>query len=240
MESPQSTVVLLKNVSIWQQGRLVLKDIFLEIGAGEFVYLIGSTGSGKSSLLKLLYADLPLKKGLAQVAGFDLGELKFKKIPFLRRKLGIIFQEFELLTDRSVEENLHFVLRATGWKNKNEISERIEQVLLLVKLLHKRTFLPLQLSGGEQQRIAIARALLNSPKIILADEPTGNLDPKVANQIMELFIEINQTQKATVLIATHYHSFLKKHPARVLKCEEKKIQSISKEKVEQDLRITPK
>lgn len=235
MNERTEQVISLQEVSVKQQNQVVLEDVFIDISEGEFVYLIGPTGSGKSTFLRLLYADLELHSGDAVVAGFSLNSLKNRDIPFLRRKLGIIFQEFELLTDRTVKSNLEFVLKATGWKNKDEIANRIEEVLTQVKLINKEDFYPLQLSGGEQQRVAIARALLNKPKIILADEPTGNLDPGVSNEILQLFIDINQREHTSIIMATHHHNFLKKYPARVLKCEAGKIGSISKEKVTQSL-----
>jgi cell division transport system ATP-binding protein len=188
----------------------------------EFVFLIGRTGSGKSSLLKTLYADLPLKSGLSEVVGYSLSEIKSKEVPFLRRKIGIIFQDFQLFTDRSVHENLSFVLKATGWTDPILIKERIGEVLLQVGLLEALTKMPHQLSGGEQQRVVIARALLNNPSILLADEPTGNLDPDVADGIFKLFQDINKKGTA-ILMATHNHELLRKYPYRVLKCEKGKL-----------------
>jgi cell division transport system ATP-binding protein len=188
----------------------------------EFVFLIGRTGSGKSSLLKTLYADLPLQSGLSEVVGYSLSEIKSKEVPFLRRKIGIIFQDFQLFTDRSVHENLAFVLKATGWTDPILIKERIGEVLLQVGLLEALTKMPHQLSGGEQQRIVIARALLNNPSILLADEPTGNLDPDVADGIFKLFQDINKKGTA-ILMATHNHELLRKYPYRVLKCEKGKL-----------------
>jgi cell division transport system ATP-binding protein len=188
----------------------------------EFVFLIGRTGSGKSSLLKTLYADLPLKSGLSEVVGYSLSEIKNKEVPFLRRKIGIIFQDFQLFTDRTVHENLSFVLKATGWTDPILIKERIGEVLLQVGLLEALNKMPHQLSGGEQQRIVIARALLNSPSILLADEPTGNLDPDVADGIFKLFQDINKKGTA-ILMATHNHELLRKYPYRVLKCEKGKL-----------------
>jgi cell division transport system ATP-binding protein len=188
----------------------------------EFVFLIGRTGSGKSSLLKTLYADLPLKSGLSEVVGYSLSEIKNKEVPFLRRKIGIIFQDFQLFTDRTVHENLSFVLKATGWTDPILIKERIGEVLLQVGLLEALNKMPHQLSGGEQQRIVIARALLNNPSILLADEPTGNLDPDVADGIFKLFQDINKKGTA-ILMATHNHELLRKYPYRVLKCEKGKL-----------------
>lgn len=228
-------VILIKEASIKQQGKVILEDIFLDVKEGEFVYLIGPTGSGKSTFLRLLYADVEIASGEAEIVSFSLNNLPKNDLPFLRRELGIIFQEFELLTDRSVKSNLEFVLKATGWKDKEEINFRIEEVLEQVGLLTKIAHHPHQLSGGEQQRVAIARALLNKPKIILADEPTGNLDPGVSNEILQLFIDINQKEDTAIIMATHQHNFLKKFPARVLKCENNQVRSISKEKVQQSL-----
>ena len=211
--------ISLKNAAIYQHERCILKDVNFEIGEGEFVYLIGKTGSGKSSLLKTLYADLPAKEGEIKIAGFDLRKIKRREIPMLRRKIGIVFQDFQLLFDRSVEDNLSFVLEATGWKEKTLISKRIDEVLKQVGLSDKRKSMPHQLSGGEQQRIAIARALLNDPKVILADEPTGNLDPETTNDIMDLLKEISSKGK-TILMATHNYNLILKYPSRIIKCDE--------------------
>ncbi len=211
--------ISLKNASIYQHERCILKDVNFEIGEGEFVYLIGKTGSGKSSLLKTLYADLPAKEGELNIADFNLRKIKKREIPMLRRKIGIVFQDFQLLFDRSVEDNLSFVLEATGWKDKTLISKRIDEVLRQVNLENKRKVLPHQLSGGEQQRIAIARALLNDPKVILADEPTGNLDPETTNDIMDLLKEISSKGK-TILMATHNYNLILKYPSRIIKCED--------------------
>jgi cell division transport system ATP-binding protein len=205
------------------QGEIpVLSDVTFSVEQHEFVFLIGRTGSGKSSLLKTLYADLPLKSGLSEVVGYSLSEIKNKEVPFLRRKIGIIFQDFQLFTDRTVHENLSFVLKATGWTDPILIKERIGEVLLQVGLLEALNKMPHQLSGGEQQRIVIARALLNSPSILLADEPTGNLDPDVADGIFKLFQDINKKGTA-ILMATHNHELLRKYPYRVLKCEKGKL-----------------
>lgn len=211
--------ISLKNAAIYQHERCILKDVNFEIGEGEFVYLIGKTGSGKSSLLKTLYADLPAKEGELNIADFNLRKIKKREIPMLRRKIGIVFQDFQLLFDRSVEDNLSFVLEATGWKDKTLISKRIDEVLRQVNLENKRKVLPHQLSGGEQQRIAIARALLNDPKVILADEPTGNLDPETTNDIMDLLKEISSKGK-TILMATHNYNLILKYPSRIIKCDE--------------------
>jgi cell division transport system ATP-binding protein len=210
--------ISLDKVSIFQQHNLVLSNITFHIDKGEMVYLLGKTGSGKSSLLKTLYSDLPLTAGEATIAGYNLAAIKRKEIPHLRRKLGIVFQDFQLLTDRSVQENLRFVLKATGWKNKTEIAARMEDVLTKVGLVTKAHKLPHELSGGEQQRVAIARALLNDPEVILADEPTGNLDPETSEGIISLLLEISRTGRA-VLIATHDLMMYQKFPSRILKCE---------------------
>ncbi len=212
-------VVNLENIAIHQRNKLVLTDVSLNIKSGEFVYLIGKTGSGKSSLMQILYADLRVEEGFAQVCGFDLSSVKRKEIPFLRRKLGIVFQDFQLLDDRSVEENLGFVLQATGWNSKKAVQERIVEVLSEVELLSKLKMMPHQLSGGEQQRIAIARALLNHPELILADEPTGNLDPETSNGIMRILFNISQNN-TSVLMATHNYNLIHKFPGRVVRCEE--------------------
>lgn len=211
-------IIKLDRADIYQGERPVLNDVHFEINEGEFVFMIGRTGSGKSSLLKTLYADLWLHTGSAKVAGYELHKIKRADIPLLRRKIGIVFQDFQLLSDRSVEENLAFVLKATGWTNPSKISKRIAEVLMQVGLGTAQKRMPHQLSGGEQQRIVIARAMLNEPKILIADEPTGNLDPEVAEQIMQVFQTINNAGTA-ILMATHNHEFLKKFPARVLKCE---------------------
>ena len=211
--------ISLKNASIYQHERCILKNVNFEIEEGEFVYLIGKTGSGKSSLLKTLYADLPAKEGDIMIAGYDLRKIRRRDIPMLRRKIGIVFQDFQLLYDRSVEDNLSFVLDATGWNDKTKISKRIDEVLQQVGLLHKRKVMPHQLSGGEQQRIAEARALLNDPNVILADEPTGNLDPETTNDVMDLLREIS-TKGKTILMATHNYNLILKYPSRIIKCED--------------------
>ena len=212
-------IIHIKGLNIYQGSRLVLRNLNFNIHRGEFVFLIGKTGSGKSSLLKTLYGEIPGRFGRVQVAEFNLNTIVPAELPFLRRKLGIIFQDFQLLMDRTVEENLAFVLRATGWKRKVDIKNRIAEVLMKVGLDWAGKKMPYQLSGGEQQRTAIARALLNDPIVLLADEPTGNLDPEVANEILNLFIEINKAGTA-VLMATHNYDFLSKHPtSRVFKCE---------------------
>jgi cell division transport system ATP-binding protein len=215
-------VLSMTQATIFQGENPVLSDVSFSVEQHEFVFLIGRTGSGKSSLLKTLYADLPLQSGLAEVVGYSLSQIKNKEVPFLRRKIGIIFQDFQLFTDRSVHENLAFVLKATGWTDPILIKERIGEVLVQVGLLEALTKLPHQLSGGEQQRIVIARALLNNPSILLADEPTGNLDPDVADGIFKLFQDINKKGTA-ILMATHNHELLRKYPYRVLKCENGKL-----------------
>jgi cell division transport system ATP-binding protein len=213
----ETPTVRLENAQIRQNENVILSDVNLSIAPGEFVYLIGTTGAGKSSLLKTLYGELPLKEGQGEVAGFDLTRLKKRKVPMLRRKLGIVFQDFELLTDRSVNNNLKFVLKATGWKDKKKMAERMEEVLTKVGLQTKGYKMPFELSGGEQQRVAIARALLNEPELILADEPTGNLDPATTSGILNLLKEISLSGKS-VLIATHDYAGMKQFDARTLIC----------------------
>ena len=220
-----NTIINIEGVNIYQMNHQVFNNITLRIEKGEFLYLIGDTGSGKSSLLKALYAELKVTSGNISVADIDLRTIKHKEIPILRRKLGIVFQDFQLLTDRSVADNLEFVLRATGWENKTEIFERIDEVLDSVHLNGAKEKMPHELSGGEQQRAAIARALLNHPEIILADEPTGNLDPEKSAKIIELLQEIN-TKGTTILIATHDYSIIKKYNARTIKCDEQKVAEI--------------
>jgi cell division transport system ATP-binding protein len=212
------SVIKLEGVDIYQQKHLVLNNVNLEINPGEFVFLIGQTGSGKSSLLKVIYGELHIANGEGQVAGFDLKNLTDKEVPFLRRKLGIVFQDFQLLTDRSIEENLEFVLKATGWNDKNLISTRILDVLEKVGLRSKVKKMPHELSGGEQQRVVIARALLNDPELILADEPTGNLDPDTSEDIVGLLKEISQSGTA-VLMASHDYHIIRTFPSRIIKCE---------------------
>ena len=212
-----SSVISIKNGAVFQHERLILNDINLDINEGEFVYLIGRSGSGKSSLLKTLYADIPARSGIFNIAGFNLIDIKRKEIPMLRRKIGIVFQDFQLLYDRNVEQNLSFVLKATGWEDENSINKRIDDVLQLVGLQGKRKSMPHQLSGGEQQSVAIARALLNSPSVILADEPTGNLDPETTNDIMKLLMKIRD-DGTTILMATHNYNLILKYPSRVISC----------------------
>ncbi|MEI7897199.1 MAG: ATP-binding cassette domain-containing protein [bacterium] len=215
-------IIELDKISVYQRENLILANVNLLIGKGEFIYLIGKTGSGKSSLLKTIYAELPLQSGSAKVAGFDLVNLRRKDIPYLRRKLGIVFQDFQLLMDRSVNENILFVMRATGWKDKREMQKRLLEVLAKVNLGNKGTKMPHQLSGGEQQRVAIARALINDPEVILADEPTGNLDPESSEGIISLLMDISKTGRA-VLTATHNYTFFDKYPARTLLCENGRV-----------------
>jgi len=219
------SLVDLKHADIFQQNKAILTDVSFSIDPHDFVYLIGSTGSGKSSLLKTLYADLPLQNGIAEVVDYQLFNIKKSIIPFLRRKIGIVFQDFQLLTDRSVNQNLEFVLKATGWSNKKDMNERIEQMLSKVEMqdhLHK---MPFELSGGEQQRVCIARALLNEPQLILADEPTGNLDPETTDHILNLIHQLCSNGCA-VLMATHEHNLLNRFPARTLKCENGKVMEV--------------
>lgn len=219
---PGNSIIQFRKVSVIQNESLILANVNFEIEKGEFVYLIGKTGSGKSSLLKTMYADIPLKTGVANVAGFNIEKLKRKDIPFLRRKLGIVFQDFQLLMDRSVNENLIFVMRATGWTDSRLIQKRLLEVLSKVNLGTKGIKMPHQLSGGEQQRVAIARAMINEPEVILADEPTGNLDPESSEGIISLLMDISKTGRAVVM-ATHNYTFFDKYPARKLVCENGKV-----------------
>ncbi len=221
MESKK--VIELNQSSIYQRSHLVLSDVNFVLNQGEFVYLIGKTGSGKSSLLKVLYGDLPLENGQGNVVGMDLKTLKTSKIPDLRRHLGIVFQDFQLLTDRTVEQNLSFVLKATGWKDKETINKRIDEVLDSVGMLSKKKMMPFRLSGGEQQRVSIARALLNHPELILADEPTGNLDPDTSHDIMDLLLSVSKKNNCAVLMATHDYEIIRHYPARKIRCEDGKL-----------------
>jgi len=211
------------NAGIYQQHRKVLKEVNLKIAKGEFVYLIGKTGSGKSSLLKTIFGALPLKEGKINVVGYDLSGIDRKKIPFLRRKLGMVFQDFNLLDDRTIDANLRFVLNATDWKGEAKIRNRIREVLELVDLKTKGARMPHELSGGERQRVVIARALLNNPKLILADEPTGNLDPETADEILLLLRRLAQESDTAVLFATHDYRILENFPARIIRCHNQKI-----------------
>ena len=222
-------ILSLQNAQIFQRENLVLKDVNLKINSGEFVYLIGKTGSGKSSLMKTLYGDLPLEKGTGSIVGYDLKKLKEKDIPFLRRKLGIVFQDFKLLNDRNVYENLLFVLKATGWKDKVKMKEKIMEVLSKVGMETKDFKMPFQLSGGEQQRVAIARALLNDPDMILADEPTGNLDPVTSVGVMNVLKEIHEGGK-TILMATHDYALILKFPNKTIKCEGEELFEVVQQK----------
>ena len=223
-EVPQSPKIIeLINASVVQADKEVLSEVNLAINPSEFVFLTGKTGSGKSSLLKVLYGEIELKSGSGTIAGYSLTNLKKKEIPYLRRQLGIVFQDFQLLMDRTVIQNMYFVLRATGWKNKNEIHSRAMSVLQLVGIEHKAGKMPNTLSGGEQQRVCIARALLNEPKVILADEPTGNLDVETSSEIMELLVALTREENTAVLMATHDVQMIQKFPARTLLVEEGKI-----------------
>ena len=216
------TVLQLKDATIYQGESMVLANVNFEMQKGDFVYLIGKTGSGKSSFMKTLYGDLELTKGKGSIVNFNLNGLKEKDIPFLRRKLGIVFQDFKLLPDRTINQNLAFVLKATGWTDKSKIALRIDEVLNKVAMKTKGFKFPHELSGGEQQRVAIARALLNDPELILADEPTGNLDPQTSVEVMELLLDINKNGN-TILMATHDYALLLKYPSKTLKCDENKV-----------------
>lgn len=215
-------VLQLKDAAIYQGENLVLSDVSVSVDKGEFVYLIGKTGTGKSSFMKTLYGDIPLLEGEGNIVGYDLATLKESEIPFLRRKLGVVFQDFKLLNDRTVSDNLRFVLTATGWKDKAAMESKINEVLDKVAMKTKAFKYPYQLSGGEQQRVAIARALLNDPELILADEPTGNLDPQTSVEVMEVLREINKNGN-TILMATHDYALLLKYPSKTLKCDENQI-----------------
>ncbi len=217
------SVIQLENVKIVRANKTVLENVSFEINPGEFVYLIGKTGMGKSSLLKTLYGDLYLDYGKGNVVGFDLKKLTWKTVPFMRRKMGIVFQDFQLLNDRTVEKNLEFVLRATGWSSKKDIDFKISDVLEKVGIRDKRKSMPFEMSGGEQQRVDIARALLNNPELILADEPTGNLDPDTSEDIMQLLISISKNSDTTVLMSTHDYITINRYPSRVLRIEKQNV-----------------
>jgi cell division transport system ATP-binding protein len=217
------SIIEIRNANIYQGESLILKDVNLTVNKGEFVYLVGKTGTGKSSLLKTLYGELPLKEGQANVVGYNLRELTWKTVPYLRRNLGVVFQDFQLLTDRNVQDNLKFVLKATGWKDEKLMNEKIADVLDKVGLRSKGFKMPFEMSGGEQQRVDIARALLNSPKLILADEPTGNLDPETSDEIMNLLIHIARDYGTAVVMATHDYIVIQKFPARTVKTEQGRI-----------------
>ena len=212
-------IIDIRNANIYQSENLVLENVNFRVDRGEFVYLVGKTGTGKSSLLKTLYGELPLTQGQGTVAGFDLRKLTWKTVPYLRRTLGVVFQDFQLLTDRNVNENLRFVLRAIGWKDEKLMNEKIADVLDKVGLKSKGFKMPYEMSGGEQQRVDIARALLNSPKLILADEPTGNLDPETSDEIMQLLFHISRDYGTTIVMATHDYIVINKFPARMVRTE---------------------
>lgn len=215
-------IVSFSDATINQSGKTILTNVSIEVPEGSFVFLIGRTGSGKSSLIKTIYGDLELAGGVGNVTGYDLTRLKSKQIPSLRRELGVVFQDFKLLQDRTINENLKFVLRSTGWKNKKEIDDRINKVLKMVGITLNKDKYPFELSGGEQQRVAIARALLNEPKLIIADEPTGNLDPQTSQEIMQLFKSLHE-KGMTLLMATHDYQMIVKFPGKIFKCEDGKI-----------------
>ena len=217
-----NSVLSLKNVTIYQENKVILSQVNLEVNAGEFIYIIGKTGTGKSSFMKTLYGDLTLTEGTGNIVGYDLLNLKDKEIPFLRRKIGIVFQDFQLLPDRSVKDNMLFVLKATGWTEAKAIQDKIDDVLDKVGMKDLANKMPHQLSGGEQQRVAIARALLNDPELILADEPTGNLDPQTSVEVLSVLKKINENGK-TVIMATHDYALLMKFPSKTLKCEDNTI-----------------
>ncbi len=237
------SVIKLENVTINRANKTVLENVNFEVQTGEFVYLIGKTGMGKSSLLKTLYGDLYLEHGQGEVVGFDLKKLNWRSVPFLRRKMGIVFQDFQLLNDRTVAKNLEFVLKATGWNNPQERQAKIEDVLNKVGLQHKQNSMPFEMSGGEQQRVDIARALLNNPELILADEPTGNLDPDTSEDIMQLLINISKTSDTTIMMSTHDYITINRYPSRVLRIEKQRIYDFPYDEqagdIQPDLVVTP-
>jgi len=224
-------IISVKNATIFQDNRTILSDLNFDIEKGEPVFLVGRTGSGNSSLLKTLYADLPLRLGEVKVAGFNLQKIRRNEVPLLRRKMGIVFQDFQLFNDRTVAENLYFVMKATGWKDRAKMKSRLADVLMRVGLGSVDSKMPYQLSGGEQQRVVIARALINEPLILMADEPTGNLDPEVSDGIFNLFLEINKSGTA-LLMATHDYTLISDYPGRILKCERGKLLDSNKEDFE--------
>lgn len=232
------TIVSLRGVKIYQSTNLILEDVNFDIDKGEFVYLVGKTGTGKSSLLKTLYGELTLTTGEATVAGFNLREMDWKKVPFLRRNLGVVFQDFQLLTDRNVHENLRFVLKATGWKDERLMEEKINDVLDKVGLKSKGFKMPFEMSGGEQQRVDIARALLNSPKLILADEPTGNLDPETSDEIMQLLFQISRDYGTAIVMATHDFIVINRYPSRMLKTERGRVIDSAKVNTDQGMEVS--
>lgn len=229
----EQLLVKYRDVSLNIEENTILRDVNLELRRNDFLYVIGRVGSGKSTLLKSMYAELPIEEGEAQVFDFNLATLKRKNVPFLRRKIGIVFQDFQLLIDRSVEKNLEFVLRATGWENKKVIKDRINEVLVQVNMQNKAYKMPHELSGGEQQRVVIARALLNSPSLILADEPTGNLDPETGNQIVALLHSISQ-KEAAVIMSTHNYSIVQNFPAKIMKCENMALIDMHQDEIDED------
>lgn len=232
MDNASSSIIVeIKKGQIVQRDQIVLKDIDVVVKSGELIYLTGKVGSGKSTLLKSLYAELPLESGEGRVVGFDLKSIKESQIPFLRRKMGIVFQDFQLLDDRTVYENLLFVLKATGWTHKKEIDKQIRDVLSVVDMVHTGSKMPHQLSGGEQQRIGIARALLNEPELILADEPTGHLDPETADDLVALLSHIARSGK-TVIMATHNYALIKKYHGRTLRCQDARVREVAAQEID--------